>query len=143
MTDSALALERPNVHRPLAENGSPLLKLSPALMAIENLSLQSLTRSVRGVGVTDLREALEGRAGASNPTLIRPPSVSTLDHALSFDIQTPRPPTKPKSGFKKRAVTAGSGEVRDVLNRLGIGKPNGTTNLLKASFPSMQKPDHW
>lgn len=111
-------------------------------MAIENLSLQSLTRSVRGVGVTDLREALEGRAGASNPTLARHPSVSTLDHALSFDIQTSRPTTKPKPRFKKRAVTAGSGEVRDVLNKLGIGKPNGTTNLLKASFPSMQKPDH-
>ncbi|KAG8218633.1 hypothetical protein J3R82DRAFT_4297 [Butyriboletus roseoflavus] len=131
------SLERPNTHRPLTENGSPLLKLSPALMAIENLSLQSLTRSVRGVGVTDLREALEGRAGASNPTLVRPPSVSTLDHALSFDFQTPRLAlTKPKPRFKKRAVTAGSGEVRDVLNKLGIGKPNGTTNLLKTSFSS-------
>ncbi|KAF8138461.1 hypothetical protein EV363DRAFT_1520744 [Boletus edulis] len=137
------SLERPSTHRPLTENGSPLLKLSPALMAIENLSLQSLTRSVRGVGVTDLREALEGRAGASNPTLAHPPSVSTLDHALSFDIHAPRlAPTKPKPRFKKRAVTAGSGEVREVLNKLGIGKPNGTTNLLKASFPSMQKSDH-
>ncbi|KAG6378718.1 hypothetical protein JVT61DRAFT_12991 [Boletus reticuloceps] len=137
------SLERPSTHRPLTENGSPLLKLSPALMAIENLSLQSLTRSVRGVGVTDLREALEGRAGASNPTLAHPPSVSTLDHALSFDIHTPRlAPTKPKPRFKKRAVTAGSGEVREVLNKLGIGRPNGTTNLLKASFPSMQKSDH-
>lgn len=112
-------------------------------MAIENLSLQSLTRSVRGVGVTDLRDALEGRAGASNPTLIRPPSVSTLDHTMSFDMHTPRlAPTKSKPRFKKRAVTTGSGEVRDVLNKLGIGKPNGTTNLLKASFPSMQKSDH-
>lgn len=112
-------------------------------MAIENLSLQSLTRSVRGVGVTDLREALEGRAGASNPTLVQRPSMSTLDHATSLDIPTPRlAPTKPKPRFKKRAVTAGSGEVRDVLNKLGIGKPNGTTNLLKASFPSMQKSDH-
>lgn len=137
-----LALERPNTHRPLTENGSPLLKLSPALMAIENLSLQSLTRSVRGVGVTDLREALEGRAGASNPTLARAPSVSTLDHTMSFDLHVPRlAPTKPKPRFKKRAVTTGSGEVRDVLNKLGIGKPNGTSNLLKASFPSMQKSD--
>lgn len=112
-------------------------------MAIENLSLQSLTRSVRGVGVTDLREALEGRAGASNPTLAHPPSMSTLDHTLSFDMHSPRlAPTKPKHRFKKRAVTAGSGEVREVLNKLGIGKPNGTTNLLKASFPSMQKSEH-
>ncbi|KAF8557003.1 hypothetical protein OG21DRAFT_1407944 [Imleria badia] len=137
------SLERPSAHRPLTENGSPLLKLSPALMAIENLSLQSLTRSVRGVGVTDLREALEGRAGASNPTLAHPPSMSTLDHALSFDMHAPRlAPTKPKPKFKKRAVTAGSGEVREVLNKLGIGKPNGTTNLLKSSFPSMQKSDY-
>ncbi|KAG9317450.1 hypothetical protein JVU11DRAFT_1650 [Chiua virens] len=62
---------------------------------------------------------------------------------MSLDMHTPRlAPTKPKPRFKKRAVTAGSGEVRDVLNRLGIGKPNGTTNLLKASFPSIQKSDH-
>lgn len=112
-------------------------------MAIENLSLQSLTRSVRGVGVTDLREALEGRAGASNPTLAHPPSVSTLDHTLSFDIHTPRlAPTKPKPRFKRRAVTTGSGEVREVLNKLGIGKPNGTSNLLKSSFSSTQKSDN-
>lgn len=137
------ALERPNTHRPLTENGSPLLKLSPALMAIENLSLQSLTRSVRGVGVTDLRDALEGRAGASNPTLVRVPSVSTLDHTMSFDAHAPRlAPTKPRPRFKKRAVTAGSGEVRDVLNKLGIGKPTGTSSLLKSSFPSIQKSDN-
>ncbi|KAF9226605.1 hypothetical protein BS17DRAFT_800622 [Gyrodon lividus] len=136
------SLERPNPNRPMAENGSPLLKLSPALMAIENMSLQSLTRSVRGVGVTDLREALEGRAGVSSPALVRPPSLSTLDHSTTFDLHSPRLVlTKTKSRPKKRAVTAGSGEVRDVLNRLGIGKPNGSS-LLKASFPSLQKSDH-
>jgi len=136
------SVERPNPNRSITENGSPLLRLSPALMAIENLSLQSLTRSVRGVGVSDLREALEGRAGASNHALVRPPSVSTLDHSAFFDLHSPRLVlTKTKSRPKKRAVTAGSGEVRDVLNRLGIGRPNGT-NLLKASFPSLQKSDH-
>ncbi|KIJ20294.1 hypothetical protein PAXINDRAFT_126974 [Paxillus involutus ATCC 200175] len=136
------SLERPNSNRPMTENGTPLLKLSPALMAIENLSLQSLTRSVRGVGVTDLREALEGRAGASNSALVRPPSVSTLDHSTTFDLYSPRLAlTRTKSRPKKRVVTTGSGEVRDVLNRLGIGKPNGT-NLLRASFPSLQKSDH-
>lgn len=111
-------------------------------MAIENLSLQSLTRSVRGVGVTDLREALEGRAGTSNPALHRPPSVSTLDHSLSLDFHPTRHALAPtKSRTKQRAVTTGSGEVRDVLNRLGIGKYSGNS-LLKASFPSIQKSDH-
>lgn len=134
-------MELPNPNRPVVESGLPLLKLSPALMAIENLSLQSLTRSVRGVGVMDLREALEGRAGASNPALVRRPSVSTLDHSLSLDLHPTRNAlASAKSRPKKRAVTSGSGEVRDVLNKLGIGKYSGN-NLLKASFPSIQKPD--
>ncbi|KAG2152388.1 hypothetical protein BD769DRAFT_1623975 [Suillus cothurnatus] len=115
-------------------DGSPLLKLSPALMAIENLSLQSLTRSVRGVGVTDLRDALEGRAGASNPALVRRPSVSTLECSPSLDLRSsPLGLTRSRSRPKKRAVTSSAGEVRDVLNRLGIGKQNGSS-LLKASF---------
>ncbi|KAI6130397.1 hypothetical protein EDD16DRAFT_1882443 [Pisolithus croceorrhizus] len=118
--------ERPNHNRPLGDGVPPLLKLSPALMAIENLSLQSLTRSVRGVGVMDLREALEGRAGASNPTLARQPSTSTLNH------------TSPDQ--RSAQFTTGSGEVRDVLNRLGIRKYSGNS-LLKASFPAMHKSD--
>ncbi|KAH7887618.1 hypothetical protein F5I97DRAFT_1951639 [Phlebopus sp. FC_14] len=136
------AFERSNLNRPVAEGGSALLKLSPALMAIENLSLQSLNnRSVRGVGVMDLREALEGRAGASNPALVRPPSISTLDHSPSLDLDSTRLAlTRTKSRPKKRTVTSGSGEVRDVLNRLGIGKQSGN-NLLKASFSSLQRPD--
>ncbi|KAG0709779.1 hypothetical protein DFH29DRAFT_885776 [Suillus ampliporus] len=126
--------DKPSNHRQMTESGSPLLKLSPALMAIENLSLQSLTRSVRGVGVTDLREALEGRAGASNPTLVRRPSVSTLDYSPSLDLRSsPLALTRSRSRPKKRAVTSSAGEVRDVLNRLGIGKQNGSS-LLKASF---------
>ncbi|KAG6333667.1 hypothetical protein ID866_5425 [Astraeus odoratus] len=135
------SIERPNPNRPVTDSGSPLLKLSPALMAIENLSLQSLTRSARGVGVTDLREALEGRAGVSNPALARAPSVSTLDHSPSLNFYPGRHALVPtQSRTKKRAVTAGSGEVRDVLNRLGIGKYSGNS-LLKASFPTMQKSD--
>lgn len=135
--DTALrdAADRPSNHR-MMEGGSPLLKLSPALMAIENLSLQSLTRSVRGVGVTDLRDALEGRAGASNPALVRRPSVSTLECSPSLDLRSsPLGLTRSRSRPKKRAVTSSAGEVRDVLNRLGIGKQNGSS-LLKASFQS-------
>ncbi|KAI6034388.1 hypothetical protein BKA83DRAFT_89793 [Pisolithus microcarpus] len=138
LRDSA---ERPSHSRPLGDGVPPLLKLSPALMAIENLSLQSLTRSVRGVGVTDLREALEGRAGASNPTLARQPSMSTLNHTLSHESYPTGHAFAPdKARSKKRAVTTGSGEVRDVLNRLGIRKYSGNS-LLKASFPTTHKSD--
>ncbi|KAG7449059.1 uncharacterized protein BT62DRAFT_985448 [Guyanagaster necrorhizus] len=116
---------------------SPLLKISPGFMHIENMSLQSLARSTRGVGVTELREALEGRSSMSNPALAlggRPSSISTLDHGSSVGDSRL---TKTRSRTKKRTITSGTGEVRDVLNRLGIGKQNGS--LLKASFPTLQK----
>ena len=122
---------------------SPLLKISPALMHIENISLQSLARSTRGVGVTELREALEGRSSMSNPALARRPSISTLDHTPSTmggeSLASRLTQTRSRSRTKKRTIPSGSGEVRDVLNRLGIGKQNGS--LLKASFPALQKPD--
>lgn len=119
---------------------SPLLKISPALMHIENVSLQSLARSTRGLGVTDLREALEGRSSMSNPALTRPPSISTLDHASSMtggDAFLRLTQTRSRTRSKKRGPPSGSSEVRDVLTRLGIGKHNG--NLLKASL--LQKND--
>ncbi|KAJ7684029.1 hypothetical protein B0H17DRAFT_1333101 [Mycena rosella] len=117
---------------------SPLLKISPALMHIENISLQSLARSTRGVGVTDLREALEGRSSMSNPALVKPPSLSTLDHVSSLggESRLARPRSRTRSN-RRRPTPAGAGEVRDVLNRLGIGKQNGS--LLKASFPPVRK----
>ncbi|KAJ6539494.1 hypothetical protein B0H19DRAFT_1179337 [Mycena capillaripes] len=116
---------------------SPLLKISPALMHIENVSLQSLTRPTRGIGVTDLREALEGRSSMSNPALVKPPSLSTLDHASSIglDSRLMRPRSRTRS---RRGSPSGPVEVRDVLNRLGIGKQNGS--LLKSSFPALPKP---
>ncbi|KAF5388455.1 hypothetical protein D9615_000535 [Tricholomella constricta] len=117
---------------------APLLKISPALMHIENISQQSLARSTRGVGVADLRGALEGRSSMSNPALARPASISTLEHAPSTtDGGLRLTQTRSRSRNKKRSTPSGSGEVRDVLNRLGIGKQNGS--LLKASFPSLQK----
>ncbi|KAF7355448.1 Cellular morphogenesis-related protein [Mycena sanguinolenta] len=112
---------------------SPLLKISPALMHIENVSLQSLTRQTRGIGVTDLREALEGRSSMSNPALVKPPSLSTLDHApssIGADSRLMVPRSRTRS---RRGPPSGPTEVRDVLNRLGIGKQNGS--LLKSSFP--------
>lgn len=137
------AVERTSNHEAHRGDGiSPLLKISPALMHIENMSLQSLARSTRGVGVTDLREALEGRSSMSNPALVRPPSISTLDHTsihggdlLSSHRTTP---TRPKS--RKQQISTHPGEVRDVLNKLGIGKQQGGS-LLKASFPALQKSD--
>ncbi|KAL0577069.1 plasma membrane localization protein [Marasmius crinis-equi] len=116
---------------------SPLIKLSPGFMHIDNQSLASLARSTRGIGVTDLREALEGRSSMSNPALARPSSISTIDHASSIlggDLKLSKTRSRTRN---KRTVPAGSGEVRDVLNKLGLGKQNGS--LLKASFPGLQQ----
>jgi hypothetical protein len=116
------------------DNLSPLLKISPALMQIENMSMQSLTRSNRGLGVTDLREALEGRGAMSNPNLTRPASISTLDHSTMTNGDPALRLTLTRSRTKRNA----QGDVRDVLTKLGIGKQNN--NLLKASFPALSKP---
>lgn len=112
-------------------------------MNIDNVSLQSLARSTRGVGVTDLREALEGRSSMSNPALAKAPSISTLDHAPSAGDHHHRGhrSNRSVSSTKKRKTNAtGSDDVRDVLNKLGLGRQNGSS-LLKASFPTLQKAD--
>ncbi|KAI0832301.1 hypothetical protein BC628DRAFT_1308939 [Trametes gibbosa] len=129
-----------------ADGLSPLIKVAPALMHADNISMQSLARSGRGVGVTDLREALEGRSSMSNPNLAgRVPSISTLDHNSSvfpggsslggadqFAKLTPQR-SRPQQRAKPRP-----GEVRDVLNKLGIGRQNGG-GALKSSFPAVQR----
>ncbi|KAA1466315.1 hypothetical protein DENSPDRAFT_831122 [Dentipellis sp. KUC8613] len=122
---------------------SPRLKLAPALMHVENMSLQSLTRSTRGVGVTDLRDALEGRSSMSNPALVnKAPSISTLDHvSTSYGDSSSNRLAPSRSRPEKPKITSTPSEVRDVLNRLRIGKQNGAGNLLKASFPVLQKPE--
>lgn len=132
---------------PLRGDGaSSRMRLAPGLMHIENLSLQSLARSGRGVGVSDLREALEGRASMSNPALAGPraPSVSTLDHASSAQHgESPYKLSPSRSRPDKPRLRGDPSEVRDMLNKLRIGK-GGATNgsgLLKSSFPSLQKPD--
>ena len=115
---------------------SPLLKISPALMH-DNMSLHSLARSARAVGVTELREALEGRSSMSNPALANAPSLSsTLDQYASSNGDLNLSQTRPMSRTQRRTPTP-SREVRDMLNRLGISKQNA--NLLKASFPALQK----
>ncbi|KAH8105952.1 hypothetical protein BXZ70DRAFT_886723 [Cristinia sonorae] len=123
---------------------SPLRKVAPALMHIDNVSLQSLARSSRGVGVTDLREALEGRRSMSNPNLSnRAPSLSTLEHTSILahgDSPQHHPhPLKPvRSRPQSRNKLGNPNDVRDVLNKLGIGKQNGAS-MLKSSFPILQK----
>ncbi|KZT74275.1 hypothetical protein DAEQUDRAFT_781708 [Daedalea quercina L-15889] len=139
----SLAVETNNAYDTLGRDAlSPLIRVAPALMHIENISLQSLARSTRGVGVNDLRDALEGRSSISNPNLSnRAPSISTLDHTSSVaHPENHLKLTPTKSRGQQRSRLAGPGEVRDVLNRLGIGKQNGTSQL-KSSFSGFQKPE--
>ncbi len=121
------------------DNLTPLVRVSPALMEIENnMSLQSLARSTRGVGVTDLREALEGRGSMSNPHLpVKAPSLSTLDHT-SMSAHGELKLTPIRSRPHRRNRLGGSADVKDVLNKLGIGRQNG--NGLKSPFPALQRP---
>ncbi|KAI9001445.1 hypothetical protein BD414DRAFT_474648, partial [Trametes punicea] len=118
---------------------SPLIKVAPTLMHADNVSMQSLARSGRGVGVTDLREALEGRSSMSNPNLAgRVPSISTLDHTSSVfpgDHQFMK--LAPQRSRPQR-MKPRPGEVREVLNKLGIGKQLGNGNV-RPSFPAIQK----
>lgn len=140
-------MEVPTSYDPLNHDTITSLtrKKGPALMQIENMSLQSLARSNRGgVGVTDLREALEGRSSMSNPNLSnRAPSFSTLEHTSTLahgDISINKL-TPVRSRPQQRSKLSGPSDVRDVLNKLGIGKQNGGIHL-KPSFPSQtRKPD--
>jgi hypothetical protein len=142
LPSSLTAMEPQSSHDPLRRDGiSPHLRLAPALMHIENLSLQSLARSTRGVGVTNLRDALEGRSSMSNPALVnKPPSLSTLEHASSH-VDSAVPRLRPARSRSQKFKAAGSpSEVRDMLSKLHIGKSSNGSNLLRASFP-LQKQD--
>ena len=134
-------MEPQSSYDPLRRDGiSPHLRLAPALMHIENLSLQSLARSTRGVGVTDLRDALEGRSSMSNPALAnKASSLSTLDH-ISTHADGSASKSKPvRSRSTKSKAVGGPSEVREMLSKLHIGKSTNGSNLLRASFPGLQK----
>jgi hypothetical protein len=143
LTSSSTAMEPQSSFDPLRRDGiSPHLRLAPALMHIENLSLQSLARSTRGVGVTDLRDALEGRSSMSNPALTNnAPSVSTLDQvSIREDIAMAKfRPSGAGSRPEKLKAAGGPSEVRDMLNKLQIGKSSNGNNLLRAPFPGSQR----
>ena len=106
-----------------------MLKISSALMHIENLSLQSLSRSARGVGVNDLREALEGRGGASSLALNKPSSLYSFENgdqsAASGDSRYSMGGASRVK--KKKNVINGDNpsDVRDALSKLGIGTAAG------------------
>jgi hypothetical protein len=116
---------------------NPVARVAPTLMHIENLSLASLSQVKRGVGVTDLREALSGRASLSNAALsARAPSVMTGDRVSSILPDIALRPIKSRTD-QKRLVSRPT-EVRDVLSKLGIGSrpsPNGGS-LLSNPAPS-------
>ena len=117
-------------------------------MNIDNLSLQSLGKFNRGVGVSDLRDALEGRSSMSNPALVtpRPSSVKTFDRQTSVN-RGPSPNTlSVRSSGPRRAVSAtmrpkkrvpgAPREVKDALDKLGIGSPKMNGSSLKTSLKS-------
>jgi len=142
-TSSSTAMEPQSSFDPLRRDGiSPHLRLAPALMHIENLSLQSLARSTRGVGVTDLRDALEGRSSMSNPALTNnAPSVSTLDQvSIREDIAMSKfRSSGAGSRPEKLKAAGGPSEAREMLNKLQIGRSSNGNNLLRAPFPGSQK----
>ncbi|EJD01400.1 uncharacterized protein FOMMEDRAFT_30102 [Fomitiporia mediterranea MF3/22] len=125
---------------PRPEHSNPLLKISPGLMHISNLSLQSLTRSNRGVGVSDLRDALEGRGGVSNVALSqgRAPSVVSIgatqsgasgESAVSPSVwSASRPRSRMLSGESPK-------DVKNVLDKLGIGAQKNSGPLKVPSSP--------
>ena len=122
------------------EGMSPWIKISPALMHIDNQSLQSVSRTSREVGVGDLREAL-GRGGMSNAALgarsVR--SITSRDRAASVRLTGAHAPGFVSSGAKP---LTGPKEVKDMLDKLGVGSPrvpSGGSSLLKPSFATIQK----
>lgn len=123
------------------EHSNPLLKISPALMHISNLSLQSLARSSRAVGVNDLRDALEGRAGSSSVALGqgRAPSIASLGATVSgasgesaggYLNMLAVPKAKPRVLNGENPV-----EVKEVLDKLGIGARNKISTLRSQLSP--------
>ncbi|KAF9653374.1 hypothetical protein BDM02DRAFT_3135554 [Thelephora ganbajun] len=135
---------------PNAFRNQSLLRVTPTLMNIDNISLQSLGKFNRGVGVTDLRDALEGRSSMSNPALaaLRPASVNTVERSTSSNHGSIHHALSVRSGGARRAVSATTKqkkvpgaprEVKDALDRLGIGRPKLNGSTLKTSKSALSK----
>jgi len=135
-----IAVESPS-NQDILRGEAPFLKLSPNLMH-ENMSLASLARSTYGgVGVDNLREAL-GRGSVSNVALATASQSSTMERSqsrsgMSSDGRIAHPEPLAISRIKSKRGKAPRGEVRDALNKIGIGKQStGGTILLRAPFSS-------
>jgi hypothetical protein len=129
--------------RDILRGETPFLKLSQTLMH-DNMSLASLTRSTHGgVGVDNLREAL-GRGSVSNVALATASQASTLDRSSSMRGtklgKSMHPEPLAISRIKSKRGKVKTGDVRDVLNTIGVGKQSsGGTTLLRAPFSSTQE----
>jgi len=111
--DVKVALAISGDHFSLQGNGShvaplPLIKLSPQLMHVENLSLSSVARSARAVGAGDLRDALQ-------PI----PIQSKYEHV--FTKRDYDPSAKEQEPIDKITVTDSPGAVQELFARIGLG----------------------
>lgn len=147
VNDFPVAVENSlNGDSPRPEHANPLLKISPALMHISNLSLQSLARSNRGgVGVSDLREVLEGRSGMSNIALSqgRAPSIASLGatHSGASGESAACPSVWSASRPRQRLLSGESRrDVKDVLDKLGIGSNKSTSPPRLSTSPKQSVP---
>ncbi|CEL59420.1 Protein EFR3 OS=Cryptococcus neoformans var, neoformans serotype D (strain JEC21 / ATCC MYA-565) GN=EFR3 PE=3 SV=1 [Rhizoctonia solani AG-1 IB] len=120
-----------------ADATSPWIKISPALMHIDNHSLASVSRTSRDVGVSELRQALgQGASNSAFGTSVR--SVTSGDRAHSARLA---PPHSHGTISSRTKPLSAPNEVRDVLDRLGVGSPKaaGGASSLRASFPTIHK----
>ena len=104
--------------------------------------------------MTELRDALEGRSSMSNPALVapRPSSVNTferlalenrvsLQHSLSVRSAGGRRAVSATTRQKKK-VSGSPRDVKDALDRLGIGSPKMNGSSLKTlSRSPLNKPE--
>lgn len=92
--------------------------------------------------MSDLRDALEGRSGMSNLALSQhnAPSVSSFGQATLSAGSGESAVNLPGMARANRRVLNGQStkEVRDVLDKLGIGARNGAS-LFKASLSARQR----
>lgn len=103
-------------------------------MHIDNQSLASLARTARGVGVEDLREALEGRGSMSNPNLISGAHSMSTDadrksHRANRDMELSKIALAAAHKQRKASRTNSPNDVADALNKLGIGKQTSSKLL--------------
>ncbi len=103
-------------------------------MHIDNISLQSVARSGKGGGVDTLREALEGRGLGPSASVTTFDRVSSQGHTNLLV-----PGSRPASAGRDRALKTSPSEVRDALDKLGIGKQTQANGKLRSPFPIAEK----